>query len=48
MTEEIDLAALREQLTRAYLSGDGAAVVRIMDLIAAAEQPQADREPAAA
>jgi hypothetical protein len=32
-----DVAALTEKLTRAYLAGDGAAVVRLMELIAAAE-----------
>jgi len=35
---EVDVAVLREKLTRAYLSGDGAAVVRLMDQIAEAER----------
>jgi len=33
-------AELQERLMRAYLSGDGAAVVEVMELIAAAEQPR--------
>jgi len=42
------LAELQEQLTRAYLSGDGAAVVRVMEEIAEAEQRAAARAAQAA
>jgi hypothetical protein len=33
-----DVASLNQQLMKAYLAGDGAAVVRCMELIQAAEQ----------
>jgi hypothetical protein len=49
MTEEI--AVLQEKLTKAYLAGDGAEVVRIMDLLAqagATPTRRSDPQPAAA
>ncbi len=46
MSDE-DVAVQRERLTQAYLAGDGAEVVRIMELIARAEaeRPATDQRP---
>ncbi len=46
MTEE-HVAGLRDKLTRAYLAGDGAEVVRLMELIARAEQGERAQRKAA-
>jgi hypothetical protein len=48
MTDEI--AQLREKLTKAYLAGDGASVVLIMEQLAEAEAKarESDPQPAAA
>ena len=40
-----DVAGLRDRLTQAYLAGDGAEVVRIMELIAQAEAKTPEQPP---
>jgi hypothetical protein len=44
MSDE-DVAVLRDRLTRAYLAGDGAEVIRIMELIAQAEAAAPEQRP---
>jgi hypothetical protein len=40
-----EVAGLRERLTQAYLAGDGAEVVRIMEQIAQAEADATEQPP---